>query len=179
MTVIHCTAKLRKRLRLPTRLPEPEPATGPLGHWYADVEFYNREPFVVLLSTSTGAALILPGRAADLRDLHLHAGQQLFKLFTHFGFDMSEARVREALLAWGEPPIYANTKDRSLLGSLNRYKFESWVFIDNGGCSMLEVAIRHWKGLFRHPSLVRDGRKYGYDTWQRPLTLVRERLGQL
>lgn len=176
MTVLRCTAKLLKRLRQPAKLPEPTPAGNPLGEWYADIDTFNREPFVVLLNAATGASLLLPGRAADLRNLHIHAGQQLFKLFLHFGLDPSTTLAGTELRAWDNRPVYANTRDRSLLGSLNRYRFEAWNHFAYGDRSLPDVAARQWEGLFRHPSLAAPSRPYGYDAWKRPLNLVYERL---
>lgn len=176
MTVLRCTAKLLKRLRQPAKLPEPPPAANPLGEWYADIDSIDREPFVLLLNAATGASLVLPGRAADLRDLHAHAGQQLFKLLTHFGFDLDGALVSAELRAWRTAPVYANTRDRSLLGSLNRFKFEAWHHFAYANRSLPEAAAQQWEGLFRHPSLAVPGKRYGYDAWHRPLELVRERL---
>jgi hypothetical protein len=176
VTALRCTAKLLKRLKQPAKLPEPPPTTNPLGEWYADIDFIDHEPFVLLLNAATGAALVLPGRAADLRDLHMHAGQQLFKQFVHFGFDPNAPLVAAELRAWDEPPIYAKTRDRSLLGSMNRYRDEAWQHFAHASRSLPEVAAQLWQGLFRHPSLAPPGRRYGYDAWHRPLDLVQMRL---
>ncbi|MEQ1438293.1 hypothetical protein AAG565_02920 [Fontimonas sp. SYSU GA230001] len=176
MTVLRCTAKLLKRLRQPAKLPEPPAADNPLGEWYADIDFIDREPFALLLNAATGATLVLPARAADLRDLHVHAGQQLFKLFAHFGLDPQLPLVGAELRAWEAPPTCANTRDRSLLGSLNRLRFEAWHHFAYRNRSLPEAAAQQWDGLFRHPSLVQDGRRYGHHAWQRPVDLVRARL---
>ena len=70
MTVLRCTAKLLKRLKQPAKPPEPAPQANPLGEWYADIGFWNRKPFVVMLNGTTGAVLVLNGNAAGLRILH-------------------------------------------------------------------------------------------------------------
>ena len=46
MTVLRCTAMPLKRLKQPARPPEPQ--ANPLGEWYADIDFWRRQPFVVL-----------------------------------------------------------------------------------------------------------------------------------
>jgi len=85
---IHGAHSRRVRLRQPARLPEPDaPPDNPLGGWYADIDFLDREPFVVLLNAGTGAGMVLPGRAADLRALHVRARDQFRKLLLHYGFD--------------------------------------------------------------------------------------------
>lgn len=174
MTVLRCTAKLLRRLRQPAKLPEPPPATNPLGEWYADIDSIDREPFVLLLNAATGAALVLPGRAADLRDLHAHAGQQLFRLFAHYGFDLNVPQVGAELRAWDTSPTCANSRDRSLLGSLNRFKDEAWHHFAHFNRSLPEAAARQWEGLFKHPALGRNIR-HGME-YHRPLDLVRVRL---
>lgn len=174
MVTLRCTAKLLKRLRQPARPPEPAPSDNPLGEWYADMDFINREPFVVMLNAATGAVLVLPGRAQDLRDLHIHAGQQMFKLLGHFGFDLEQPQVRAELMAWETPPQHAKTLDRSLLGSLIRVKFETWDHFAHYNRSLPEAAARQWEGLFSHPSLPRHPRIRA-GTW-RPLELVQARL---
>lgn len=46
--LLRCTAKLLKRLRQPAKPPEPPPSANPLGEWYADIDFIDREPFARL-----------------------------------------------------------------------------------------------------------------------------------
>ena len=57
MTVLRCTAKLLKRLKLPAKPAEPVAQDNPLGEWYADIDFWNRKPYVVMLNAATGAVL--------------------------------------------------------------------------------------------------------------------------
>ena len=151
--LLRCTAKLLKRLRQPAKPPEPPPSANPLGEWYADIDFIDREPFVVMLNAATGAGLVLPGRAHDLTGLHFLAGQQMFKLLTNYAFDLNQPRVAAELSAWDEPLAYAKTTDRSLLGSLRRVKEDSWIHFAYHNRSLLEAAARQWTGLFSHPSL--------------------------
>src|SRR5690606_21234163 len=67
MTVLHCSQKLLRRLRQPATPPEPPPGDNPLGPWCADIDFIDREPFALLMNAATGALLVLPARAADLK----------------------------------------------------------------------------------------------------------------
>lgn len=175
MPLIRATAKLLKRLRLPAKPLEPEVAeASPLGEWYADIDLIDREPFVVMLNASTGAGLVLPGRAAELRRLHVHARDQLTLLFAHYGIGGELADAE--LLAWTKPLHYAATRDRSLLGSLRQFKDAAWHRFAYGGRALPMAAGDQWLGLFRHPSLVKPGERYGYQHWQQPLDLVRDRL---
>jgi hypothetical protein len=175
MPMIRATAKLLKRLHLPAKPPEPESVdAAPLGEWYADIDFIDREPFVVMLNAATGAGLVLPGRAAELRRLLTHAHDQLALLFAHYG--IGGALADAELQAWTAPPHYASTRDRSLLGSLRRFKDDSWHRFAHADRNLPMAAVDQWQGLFRHPDFVKDGERYGYQHWQRPLDLVRVRL---
>ena len=176
MVTLRCTAKLLKRLHLPAKLPEPVAATNPLGDWYADVDFIGREPFVVLLNSTTGAGMVLPGRVEFLRSLHVHAGQQFAKLLEHYGIDPAFPKCIAELKAWDSVPNFANTRDRSLLGSLNQFKELAWSHFAHTNRSLPEAAATQWEGFFRHPSMVKPGKRYGHDTWRPPLELVAERL---
>ncbi len=177
MMLIRATAKLRKRLRLPAKLPEPvAPPPNPLGEWYADIDFIDREPFVLLLNAATGAGLVLPGRVDDLRALHIHAGQQFFKLLLHYGLDLDSPLCSAELLAWESPPAYAMARDRSLLGSLRQFKDHAWHHFAYRNRSLPEAAAGQWEGFFRHPSMVADGARYDHRAWEKPLDLVRARL---
>src|SRR5690625_7533980 len=66
MTVLRCTAKLGKRLKASAKPEEPTPQANPLGEWYADIDFWHRQPFVAMLNAETGVALVLPGNAAGI-----------------------------------------------------------------------------------------------------------------
>lgn len=56
MTVLRCTSKLLKRLKQSAKPVEPAPQDNPLGEWYADIDFWRRQPFVVMLNAATGVA---------------------------------------------------------------------------------------------------------------------------
>jgi hypothetical protein len=176
MTVLRCTAKLLKRLRQPAKLPEPAPPTNPLGEWYADIDFIDREPFVLALNVTTGAGLVLPGRAACLRELHDHATHQLKVLFRHFGISEALPGPAAEVAAWSVFPRLAKTADRSVLGSMNQFKDLVWHHFAFENRSLPEAAARQWEGLYRHPSFAKPGRRYGCHDWERPLNLVVKRL---
>jgi len=174
MITLRCTAKLLKRLRQPTKLPTPPVPTNPLGEWYADLDFFDRRPFVTLLNASTGAGLVLDGRVEFLKHLHIHAGQQFFKLLLHYHFDPGWPQCSAELAAWEVPPAYAKTNDRSLLGSMNEFKLETSHCFARGYGSFPEVAAQWWEGLFGHPSLPKS--PYGNDHYHRPLSLILDKL---
>lgn len=172
MTVLRCTAKLLKRLKQPAKPPEPAPQANPLGEWYADIDFWRRQPFVMLLNAATGAVLVLPGDAAGLRRLHERALLQFAGLCEHFG--LRGAGVDAELHGFDAGFACAATRDRSLLASLNQRKSGAWIGFEHNGYAFMETAALDWDGLFRHPALGRSTR-HNMD-YHRPLDLVRQRL---
>lgn len=172
MTVLRCTGKLLKRLRQPAKLPEPEAHTNPLGEWYADIDSWKRQPFVVLLNAATGAVLVLPGNADNLRRLHERALMQFAALCGHLGLQGNG--VDAELAGFHAGFAWANTRDRSLLASLNQRKFGIWMGFEHNGYTFADSALLEWDGMFRHPALAAgEGR---YRNYHRPLDLIRRHL---
>jgi len=172
MTVLRCTAKLLKRLKQPVKPQEPDAQHNPLGEWYADVDFWHRQPFVVLLNAATGALLVLPGNAAGLRALHGNALLQFAAICEHFG--LRGAGVDAELGGFDAGFAFGSTRDRSLLASLNLRKVNVWMDLEHTDRSLTEAAAHDWTGLFTHPALGRDPR-YNMDHHV-PLELIRQRL---
>lgn len=154
MTVIRCSAKLLKRLRQPAKPPEPAPHDNPLGEWCADIDFIDRQPFVLLMNAATGLVLVLPGHAEFLRQLHLCAAQQLVPLLDACGMDgpLAEAEVD----AWQQPAAYARNSNRSLVGSMNQRKYEAWTQFAYHRLPAFEVALRMLETPFTRKDLGRD-----------------------
>lgn len=172
MTVLRCTAKLLKRLKQPVKPAEPAPEANPLGEWYADIDFWRRQPFVVLLNAATGALLVLPGNAANLRVLHERALLQFAAIAEHHG--LRGAGVDAELHGFDAGFAFAATRDRSLVSSLNQRKFELWMTLEHSERSLPEAAAREWDGLFKHPALGRNTRHNM--EYHRPLDLLRQHL---
>jgi hypothetical protein len=156
MTVLRCSQKLLKRLRQPAAPPEPPKQDNPLGEWYGDVFFNDREPFVLLLNAATCAALVLPGRAADLRMLGEHAQYQLAMLLATIGISTADA-VREAA-AWREPIVFARTASRSLISLMNQRKYEAWLHYEHNNLAPILIAARLWQTPFKR----QGARDYAY-----------------
>lgn len=172
MTVLRCTAKLLKRLKRPAKPPEPEAQANPLGEWYADLDCWHRNTFVVMLNAATGATLLLNGNAAGLRVLHERALLQFGSLCEHFG--IRGAAVDAELQGFDAGFAFGRTHDRSLLASLNQRKDGAWMGFEHNGYSLVEVALLDWDGLFKHPALGRCERYNMY--YHRPLDLLQQRL---
>jgi len=172
MTVVRCTAKLLKRLKQPVKPPEPAPQINPLGEWYADIDFWRRQPFVVMLNAATGAVLVLPGNAEGLRQLHERALRQFAAICEHVG--LRGPGVDAELHGFDAGFSVAATRDRSLLASLNQRKFGFWLALEHSDRSLPEVAAQEWEGLFKHPALGRNTRHNM--EYHRPLDLLRQHL---
>jgi hypothetical protein len=172
MTVLRCTARLLKRLKQPAKPPEPSTRANPLGEWYADLDTWRRQTFVVMLNAATGAVLVLPGNAEGLRRLDERASLQFASLCEHFG--LHGPGVDAELHGFHAGFAYATTRDRSLLSSINQRKLGVWLRLEHRDGPLVESAALEWDGLFQHPALGRNERhKMEY---HRPLDLVRERL---
>lgn len=172
MTVLRCTAKLLKRLRQPAKPPEPDAHANPLGEWYADIDFWRRQPFVVLLNAATGAVLVLPGNAAGLRVLHENAALQFAAICEHF--NLRGAGVAAELESLNTGFTFASTRDRSLLASLNQRKMACWMRLEYVDGSLADSAVLEWDGLFKHAALGRN--THHNMAYHVPLDLIRQRL---
>lgn len=169
MTVVRCTAKLLKRLKLPAKPPVPAPQDNPLGEWYADIDFWSRKPYVLMLNASTGAVLLLNGNAAGLRVLHERAALQFASLCAYYGIASDKVEAEAAALQAGF--AFGATADRSLLASINQRKQVAWQRFELDGYSLVEAAAREWEGFFKHPKLPRSSR---HMDWHKPLDLLRQ-----
>ena len=172
MTVLRCTAKLLKRLKQIAKPPEPAPQGNPLDEWYADIDFWNRKPFVVMLNGATGATLMLNGNAAGLRRLHERAAVQFGSLCDFFG--IQGAGVQAEVRGFEGGFTFARTRDRSLLTSLGHRNYAAWVAFEHQGLSLADAAASEWNGLFQHPALGRETKHNS--EYHVPLNLLRLRL---
>lgn len=154
MTILHCSQKLLKRLKQPAKPPEPMPQSNPLGEWYADIDFIDRQPFVLLMNGATGLALVLPGHAEFLKRLHACAAEQLAPLLEACGIrgPLAEAEVD----AWQQPATYGHNSNRSMVASMNQRRYEAWTQFAYNRLPAFEVALRMLDTPFKRKDLGRD-----------------------
>jgi hypothetical protein len=152
--VIRCSQKLLKRLRLTPAPLETTRADNPLGEWCADIDFIDRQPFVLLMSAATGAVLVTPARAAELKQLHNKAAEQLQLLFA--ACDIDGALAEAELDAWRLPPAFTRNGNRSLVSSMNQRKYEAWSQFAHNRLTAFEVALRMLETPFSRKELGRD-----------------------
>ena len=140
MTILRCSQKLLKRLRQPPKLPEPPAGDNPLGEWCADIDFIDRSPFVLLMNAATGLMLVLPGMAADLKQLHTMAARQLAGVLDECRIDGPLAQGE--LDALQQPFAFARNGNRSLVASMNQRKYEAWTQFAYNRLTAYELALR-------------------------------------
>jgi hypothetical protein len=150
LTVVRFSQKLLKRLRPPVTV-EPVPANNPLGEWCADIDFIDRQPFVLLMNAATGTVLVVLGRAADLKRLHEMAAEQLRFLFAACG--IGGALAEGVLDAWRLPPTFARNGNRSMVSSMNQRKYEAWSQFAHNRLIAFDVALRMLETPFSHKDL--------------------------
>jgi hypothetical protein len=126
MYTLHCTAKLRDRLKLPMSAASRPPSTA-LGDWYATALFWRpqlallvneRTLLPVLLPLAPAATLIERIAAAVAKALHMHG----------IGDDFIEREVA----AMAEVSI-AKTANRSVVGTMSELAFAAEVYRDHHG----------------------------------------------
>lgn len=167
MIVLRCSQKLLKRLHQPAKPPEPlAPSDNPLGEWCADIDFIDRQPFALLMNAATGAVLVLPARAGDLKHLNAMAAKQLAALFDVLG--LRGALAQAELDAWSTPPTCTANQNRSLVAAMNQRKFEAWTHFAYHGAGAFKVALHTLEMPFRRKDL---GREYCFAA-----DLLRQRL---
>lgn len=154
MTIVRCSQKLFKRLRLPLAPVELAPSDNPLGEWCADIDFIDRQPFSLLMNAATGTVLVLPARAADLKRLPVMAAEQLQLLFAACG--IASVLAEAELDAWRLPVAFARNGDRSLVASMNQRKYEAWSQFAHDHLTAFEVALRMLETPFSRKDLGRD-----------------------
>ena len=132
MTVLRCTAKLLKSLKVTPEADPPAPKNR-LGDWSANVVRYGRKPFVIAVAENSRLALLLPAAPyATLQERFLEDLPYLLR-YLHIPEAMIEAEI--AAMA---PLHVAKTNSRSVLASINQYDFmiscylagESWTTVD-------------------------------------------------
>lgn len=173
MIILRCTQKLLKRLHHPAKLPEPPLATNPLGEWYADIDFVDRQPFVLLTNVATGTCLILPSDAKSLKSLYEFAAAQLAVIFGYY--DIYTEPAMQEMQAWIAGDLrFAKTADRSVLASMTQLKQHIWHSFAHGQRTANQEALNLCEGFYQHPSLGQA--KRNGDNWYRPIDLLRGKL---
>ena len=109
------TVTLRRTQKLASVLPatiETPPAPdSALGDWYANRIVVNRKPLLLLLSSRTLLAILLPAR--ELRALPSRLGDVVAQRLRRLGI---EQRLIEAEVGAMDPVLVSKTSDRAIVG---------------------------------------------------------------
>lgn len=118
MVTICCTSKVLKRTRFPIESSIPEPTTA-LGNWYANILFFHRRQVLLFVSEHSRLAVVTP--AIETRLLAVHLARYLSILLDRLNAkrEWIDAEIRQMI-----DVRYATTKRRSVLGTMNDYKFQ-------------------------------------------------------
>ena len=118
MFSICCTSKLLNRTRFLAESSVPEPTTA-LGNWYANILFFHRRQFLLFVGERSRLAVVTP--AKETRLLASHLVQHLSVLLDRLKVkpEWIDAEIRQMV-----DVRYAATKSRSVLGTMNDYKFQ-------------------------------------------------------
>jgi hypothetical protein len=115
MVTLRCTRKLQKKLRA-CEVPEIGQSTTVLGDWYGDILFTRHARLLVFVSEQSRLAVLLHAR--DFPTLEERFRAAVVGLLRQLG--VSEEAISREALAMSEI-VYAPTRSRSLLGTLNDY----------------------------------------------------------
>ena len=136
MFTLHCTAKLRDRLRRPIAAVR-SPATTRLGDWYATALFW-RPQLALLVNERTLLPALLP--LAPLSTFLERIAPAVAQVLHLHGIDRDF--VEREVAAMAEVEI-AKTANRSVVGTMNEFAFEAEVYRDHLGMTdPLQLAMR-------------------------------------
>jgi hypothetical protein len=134
VNVFRCTQRLAKRLRV-SLADDALPSAGILGDWYANVLNVERLRLVLCISEQTILPVILPIRQTEFPS---RFPSYLSVILEHI--EIAPDSIQHESHKAGEP-VFAKTRNRSLLGTLNDFSFCASEFIRQGE-SILEANIR-------------------------------------
>jgi hypothetical protein len=136
MITICCTSKLLNRTRFPIESSVPEPTTV-LGNWYANILFFQRRQILLFVSERCRLAVVTP--AKETRLLASHLVQHLSVLLDRLKV---EPEWIEAEILQMVDVRYAATKNKSVLGTMNDYKFQiESLLTESLKVSEIEIAL--------------------------------------
>jgi len=125
MYTLHCTAKLRERLKRP--LSDATPPSTALGDWYATALFW-RPRLALLVNERTLLPVLMPlAPAATLLQRIAPAVAEVLQMHG-VGQDFIEREVA----AMAEVRV-AKTANRSVVGTMNEFSLEAEVYRDHRG----------------------------------------------
>jgi hypothetical protein len=132
MFTLHCTAKLRDRLKRPLATTKSPPTTI-LGDWYGTVLFWKPQ-LALLVNERTLMPILLP--LAPASTLPERLGLAVAALLHRYG--MALPLIERELAAMAELAI-AKTSNRRVVGTMNEFAFEASAFREQMGATNLAM----------------------------------------
>lgn len=140
MTLIRCSAKLRKEMGLkPADLIDAQEVEGVLGDWYAHLFFYDRKKCVLFAAEKSLLCFVRLGVSrADLRQLDDMFRDGLFRLLLDEGFASQQAT---RLFDQCQQVRYGAGNNRSMTGSVTELILQAECWIEmRGGIQGVDIA---------------------------------------
>ncbi|MEZ6196792.1 MAG: hypothetical protein R3F20_13875 [Planctomycetota bacterium] len=134
MPVFCCTSRLAKRLGVTLASEFPAPG-GRLGEWYANTLNVGSRRYVICISAQTLLPVIMPVRKSDFPGRFPDHLRTILR-----GVGIPAAAIDSELMALGAV-VFAKTRQRSLIGSLNEFIHCAAIFLERGE-SIDEAALR-------------------------------------
>lgn len=125
MVAVRCTRKLLTRLRVAPST-ECESSTTKLGDWYADLLYVRPEQLILFVSESSRLPLVVPARGPGLWD---RARSTLSAVLQQIEVP---PRAIESELREMEHVQFGKTANRSVLGTINDFRFQLEVMLAHG-----------------------------------------------
>ena len=137
MYTLHCTAKLRERLKQPLSDAMVLPSTE-LGDWYATALFWRPQlALIVNEHTLLPVLLLLLAPASTLPERVAAAVAQVLQMH-----GIGQDFIMREVAAMAEVEI-AKTANRSVVGTMNEFAFEAEVYRDHRGMTdPVQLAMR-------------------------------------
>lgn len=125
MVVLRATQKVMRRL--PPSSLEPGVSDTALGDWYVNRIVVDRQPLLLLVSSSSLLTLLAPARA--VRELPSRLGTMVSQRLQRLGIP---TELIEAELTAMSPVLVGSTRDRSVLGSMIDFAKHIPFYLDSG-----------------------------------------------
>ncbi len=132
MQLIRCTKKLQKEMGLKAAdLAKQESTTGLLGAWHANLLLIDRRKCVLFVNDKTLFNFIIPGvKKEQLRKLDDYFRNCLQCILADEAFNET---IRDQIMQEYATIGFANTNNRSVMGSMNDLAFNYKVYIQKEG----------------------------------------------
>lgn len=137
MFTLHCTAKLRDRVKRPLASTK-RPSTTVLGDWYATALFWKPQQLALLVNERTLMPILLP--LAPASTLPERLGPAVGALLHRYG--MALPHIERELAAMAEVDV-AKTSNRRVVGTMNEFGFEAGIYReDMGATDLAKLSMR-------------------------------------